>query len=114
MSEVRVLRLRSGEDLITQIKSNGGDTVVLKDPQVMIMRDAGQGKLSFAFIPFFPFLAKGGELSLKADFICINEEPNAELLSNYNQNFGSGLVIAPAGSVPPSDGKGGILGARIV
>lgn len=113
MSEVRVLRLVSGEDIITQISNDNDDNdlVVLREPQVMAMQPAGAGKISFAFIPFFPF-SNSKDVRIKKSAIAMNEEPNVELLNNYNKSFGSGLVIAGLDSLPKGDGKGGILGAR--
>lgn len=116
MSEVRVLRLRTGEDLITQIRAakptEESGKVYLKDPQVMLLQPAGEGRLTFGFMPYFPFTQKGTEVGVARDYIVIDEAPNTELLNNYNKNFGSGLVIA--NTLPPGDGRGGVAGARIV
>ena len=123
MSEVRVLRLRTGEDIISQVRkaksTNTLDTnpedatkLYLKEPQVMLMQPTGQpGQLGFAFLPFFPF-TKETEIGISIDQITINQEPKAELLNLYNTQYGSGLTIAT--SLPPGDGRGGVSGARIL
>lgn len=117
--EVKVMRLKTGEDLIGQVRSPNirdekeadlTDVIFLKNAQVMILQNAGEGKMGFSFIPFFPFTRPNVEIKVPLDYVALREDPNAELLSNYNTHFGTGLVIAPAGSVPPSDGRGGISG----
>jgi hypothetical protein len=112
--EVRVLKLVSGEDIISTVRTpraetENGECTYLEKPQIMIMQPAGDGKLSFSFFPFFPF-AKGGDVAILTSAITINQEPHAELLNNYNRAYGSGLVIAE--TLPPGNGHGGLHGAR--
>lgn len=109
---VRVLRLRSGEDIIAEVKSSGDEwkdanstTLELKNPQAMLMQPVGPGKMSFNFLPFFPFVGKGKTIKLEKSFVVVNEEPDPEILNVYNTNFGSGLTIADASALSDLAGK---------
>lgn len=116
MNEVRVLRLMSGEDIVaTVLDSDNLDysKVRLKDPQLMLMQPAGEGRLSFMFVPFFPFV-KERVVEVAKTYVVVYHEPATEILNKYNELYGSGLIIAQPGTVPPPDAKGRVPGARIL
>ena len=85
---VKILRLTSGEQLISDVteKIEGGYT--LKNPAMLI--PAGQGQLGLA--PWMPY-ADTQALELPASEVSFVVEPVTDLKNEYSQAFGSGLVV---------------------
>lgn len=91
MAEVKVVRLKSGEDVICEYFTSDDSTVVLKNPVQVSMVPTRTGDPNFAFIPF-PLTTNDKEIFVKNDYICFVCSPAEEFLNQYNQIFGSGIV----------------------
>lgn len=91
MAEIKVVRLKSGEDIICEYFTVGDSTVVLKNPVQVSMVPTRNGEPNFAFIPF-PLTTNDKEIFVKTDYICFVCNPAEEFLNQYNQIFGSGIV----------------------
>ncbi len=88
MSEIKILRMTSGEEIIAKAteKMEGGWT--LKKPAILIPH--GQGQLALA--PWMPY-ADVKEMNIPQEHIVFVVEPVEDLQNEYNQAFGSGLVV---------------------
>lgn len=111
MSEIKIVRLQSGEEIICKctINSKTG-TVTLKKAAIII--PVGQGKIALA--PFMQYADISDGLEIKDQHIMFIVDPVDEFANEYNTGFGSGLVVAgandlvgagvgpagPAGSIP--------------
>ena len=92
MSDVTVIKMINGEQIIGKVKSEDAETVQVEKP-VIVMLSQKQMVLVFKFK-----WVRGIHLLIKP--IAINKQsimyvagPNTELLNSYNTNFGSGLVV---------------------
>ena len=90
---IRLLRLKTAEDLVADIDVNE-DTVTLENP-AMLMPMAGttaSGPVQMGFGPWVPF-AKDKMFEISTDNIVFIVEPQEEIVNNYRQVFGSGIVV---------------------
>lgn len=93
MSEVKLVRLKSGEELIGKHTINEDGTDHLDSPVILV--PTGEG--SVGLMPYMPYtnVADSG-LDLPEDFVLFVLEVHTELKNHYNTQFGSGLVV-PSG-----------------
>lgn len=92
---VLLMRLTTGELILAQTTIDGS-TYNLKKPAWIAQVKAGE----FALVPWIP-LAKEEKVSLDARSILYCVEPEEGILNEYNQSFGSGLIV-PNGIKPIS------------
>tara|TARA_B100002019_G_scaffold54947_2_gene47048 strand:- start:2691 stop:3050 length:360 start_codon:yes stop_codon:yes gene_type:complete len=98
MSNIRIIKLTSGEDIIGDVKEqelDGNTMIVIEKPAVILMMpktDAqGEEEFGVGLAPYAPF-AKGYAVPIFANHVVSLYEPETQLLNAYNQRFGSGLV----------------------
>ena len=85
--EVRVVRLSSGEELICKYETDG-ETSKIKMPALLIPMQGGQ----LGMMGWMPY-ADYKELEIDNKFIMFTIKPQVELMNQYNENLGNGLVI---------------------
>jgi len=93
MSKVKIVRLTSGEELIAKTEETD-TTVKLKKPAIII--PAGKDQLAFGqWLPYAD-ISDGIEIELK--FIVFIVDPAEEMTAQYEQSFGSGLIVPKTGA----------------
>jgi len=97
--EVKIVRLSSGEEMICKYESDG-TTTKIKNPAILIPMQGGQ----LGMMGWMPY-ADYKELEIDNKFVMFAVKPQTELMNQYNENLGSGLVvpenkIAGAGTQP--------------
>jgi hypothetical protein len=98
MSQIVVLKLATGEDLIGQATYGVAGDITLKNPALILVGHTPDG-VQIGMMPFMPF-RKGSEVTLNPAFVVVREvEPSTDMLNSYNKMYGSGLVIA--NQLPP-------------
>ena len=92
MSKVKIVRLTSGEELIARVDSGADSYVVIKKPAILIPT----GKDQLAFGQWLPYadIAKG--MTISKEYIVFIVDPMEELSAQYEESFGSGLVVPKA------------------
>ena len=85
--EVRIVRLSSGEEIICKYE-NDGTTTKIKNPAVLIPMQGGQLGM-MGWMPYGDYK----ELEIDNKFIMFAIKPQIELMNQYNENLGSGLVV---------------------
>ena len=88
---IKILKLTTGEEVIADVENLSGEWA-LKNSIRLIISDQGVGMM-----PIAPF-AKSDTVTLKDIHIMYQTDPDSELLNAYNSKYGSGIVIAGAGS----------------
>jgi hypothetical protein len=87
MSEVKLLRLQSGEEIICKvIDTQNGYTI--KQPALLV--PLGSGKLGLA--PWLPY-CETDTMILPQNIVFFAIDTKPELKNEYNNAFGSGLVV---------------------
>lgn len=93
---VKLFRLITGEDLISKVKSETDTAYTLDAPAVIMLQDNGD-KVGVGIAPYMPMIE--GNIYLYKDNVVADGSPNIQLENEYNVRFGSGLVVASAGSI---------------
>jgi len=90
MSEVKLFRLNSGEEVISKVLENSktSGTWLLKSPAIIL--PMGNGKLGMA--PWLPY-CETDNMELPEKAVAFVAVPRVQLVNEYNENFGSGLVV---------------------
>ena len=91
---IKLLRLKSGEDVVADIDENE-DTITLENPaQIGPMGDPRGGNVQMGFGPWVPF-NKSKTVEIPRDWVVFIIEPADDVVNNYRQAFGSGIVVPP-------------------
>jgi hypothetical protein len=91
--DVRIVKLITGEELLSQYEENA-DQVVLTKPMMLIMQSNG-----LQMVPWLVLMFCSGnvdKVTLKPSQVLFSYEPKLELANGYRQQVGS-IVTAPAG-----------------
>ena len=90
---VKLLRLKSGEDIISDIVSENSENIKIKNPAMGMPLSDGRGnQVQVGLAPWMPF-SESKEFELPRDWVLLLTEPASDIVNNYNQVFGSGIVI---------------------
>jgi len=85
MSEVKVIRLSTGEDVIAKV-DRGADYVTLEKPFVIIPQQLGPGKPVQLMISLYNAFGKGDKVEVAKDKVVFITEPKDEIKASYEQN----------------------------
>ena len=86
MSEVKVLRLSTGEDVIAKVDMNSGSNITLNKPFVIIPQQMGPGKPVQLMMSLYNAFGKGDSVEVAKDKVVFMTEPKDEIKSSYEQN----------------------------
>ena len=92
---VKLLRLKSGEDIIADVTLvDPEDTIKVKNPAVIMPMGQQQqgGQMSMGFGPWAPF-SDDKVFEITRDWLVYISTPGKDLLNQYNSMFGSGIVV---------------------
>lgn len=95
VASVMMLRLVNGDEIVGKVSVIQNMVKVVKPAAVMINPGAG-GKAQMALVDFIP-MAKTKEIILDSRNILFSYDPDDQIESAYQQNFGSGLVLPKKG-----------------
>lgn len=95
MSEVKIFRLSTGEDVIGQkIDPKKEEHTTIKQAFVIVpMQSKPGGPVSLALTPYMPY-AEEDTVSIKKNNIVAEVNPKTEIGNSYNQHLGSGIIQA--------------------
>jgi hypothetical protein len=96
---IKLLRLKSGEDIVADIDENEEFITIENPAQVVPMGDPKGGQMQMGFGPWVPF-NKGKTVEIPRDWIVFIVEPADDIVDNYRQAFGSGIVVPPTRFTP--------------
>jgi hypothetical protein len=97
MSEIKIIRLTTGEEVLCKAKKTKTGWIANKAALII---PTGQGSIGLmGWMPYTKSYEDG--IEIKDEFVMFVSEPQEELYNEYNTAFGSGLIIAkesPTGS----------------
>jgi hypothetical protein len=94
MSNLAVLKLVSGEELVVEICSETENMVEFKNPLATVLqRSQKTGDPALGFMPWM-HAANGPFVVAKDKIVCVAEVAD-EVRNGYNQIFGAGIVVPP-------------------
>lgn len=96
MSDIKLAKLTSGEEIMYTEVSVGDGATVIKDAVTLVYHQTEQGTVSVGFSPFMPY--HDGTIAIWHNAIAAVSEPQAQMLAEYTRVF-SGIVLASADSI---------------
>jgi hypothetical protein len=95
MTEIKVFKLISGEELIGKVEVTGRGYTI-EAPATILMQQTKDG-VGLALMPYMPYTE--GKVTLFTQCIATEGEPSKKMINEYNRLFGSGIEIAPASAL---------------
>ena len=80
---VKVLRINTGEEVITSIVEDNEDTLVIKDP--IVAYNSGEGQIGFG--PWAPLVKNGEDITVDKKYIVYISEAQDEVVGQYKKMF---------------------------
>lgn len=89
---LKLIRLKSGEDIIADILEDDGLGIKMKDPVVLMPMGDGRGnKVQMGMVPWLPF-SDEPDYKISHDWIVLITEPNDEIKDNWERIYGPGII----------------------
>ena len=92
MSNIKCIKLISGEEVIADIDESVEGLVLLKKPLLIMMVPNQNNQFGIGLAPFCPY-AQSGDIPIRAGAVISIFEPDTGMKNEYNTRFGSGIVI---------------------
>ena len=92
MSEIKALKLVSGEELVVEITLESENNVSFKNPVACVMQRRQEGPV-LGFMPWMQ--ASNGPFVVNKDKILCSADVADEVKNGYNQIFGAGIMVPP-------------------
>ena len=93
-SEIKILRLSTGEDVIAKVGEGSGSNVTLNKAFVIIPQQMAPGKPVQLMMSLYNAFGKSDTITLSKDKIVFITDPKDEILKSYEQNT-SRIIKAP-------------------
>lgn len=103
MSNVRIVKLKTGEELIATVIHDGSSHILLKKPCILV--PTAQNQIGIAPWAFMCKEAQEGGVSIARTEVLYEGTPLDDLWNQYNSIFGSKLVV-PDRNLTPSNEAG--------
>lgn len=92
---VKLVRLSTGEDMIGDLKNNDVNGVLIENPCIVYLSqnpNNPSGPANLGMTRWMPY-ADNKEFLIDSKFIVTIAEPAEELAKQYDQVFGTGLIV---------------------
>ena len=86
MSDVKVIRMTTGEDVIDKVETGSGSNVTLNKPFVIIPQQMGPGKPVQLMMSLYNAFGKGEKVEVAKDKVVFMTEPKDEIKNSYEAN----------------------------
>jgi len=99
--KILVMKLVTGEEVLGEIESESESEFVVCNPVgIAIVRGKdGQPNVGFAPFPLHAEQKTGATVALNKKSVVYSYVPAEDFVNNYNQIFGSGIVLPPTKSL---------------
>jgi hypothetical protein len=88
MNEIYCIKLITGEEIITTVKEQTEQDILISDPAVLIINQEGMSLISWLM------LSENEPIKISKQHILVMSRPKQKILNGYNSQFGSGIVTA--------------------
>jgi hypothetical protein len=92
MSDVKILRLSTGEDIIAKVSNVDNEKTKLNKAFVIIPHQQGPGKPVQLMMTLYSPYSKSDEIEVKSQNVISMVDPKDEILKSYQQNTSSILT----------------------
>ena len=97
MSDVKLLRLSTGEDIIAKVGENDGG-ISLNKPFVIIPQQKGPGQPIQLMMSLYNAFGKSDTITIDQDKVVFMTDPKDDIKSNYEANT-SKIITKPSGLI---------------
>lgn len=94
MSDVKIMRLSTGEDIIAKVVDTNSDNTKLNKAFVIIPHQQGPGKPVQLMMTLYSPYSNSDDIEIKSQNIISIVDPKKEILASYQQNTSS-ILTAP-------------------
>jgi len=92
MSEVKIVRMSTGEDVISTVDKDSVGNYTMKKPFVIVPTQSAPGQpVKLMLTPYMPY-ADDDKITISADKVVTSVRPKKDILDSYNQNTSSILT----------------------
>ena len=95
--DIIAMKLVTGEELLGELESQSETEYVLVNPVgiAVVRGQNGQPSVGFAPFPLHAEQKTGATIALAKKNVVYSYTPAEDFITNYNQVFGSGIVVPP-------------------
>jgi len=95
--DIQILKLVTGEEVLSEIESQSETEYVLSNPVgIAVVRGKdGQPSVGLAPFPLHAEQKKDASIAISKRSVVYSYVPAQDFINNYNQIFGSGIVVPP-------------------
>tara|TARA_R110000868_G_scaffold406955_1_gene687788 strand:- start:696 stop:1004 length:309 start_codon:yes stop_codon:yes gene_type:complete len=95
--DIIVLKLITNEEVLGEVQSSTETEWIIENPVgiAVVRGQNGQPNVGFAPFPIHAEQVKGGIISIPKKHVVYHYTPAEDFITNYNQIFGSGIVLPP-------------------
>ena len=93
MSEIKAIKLVSGEELAVEITDENDTSITFKNPVACVLQRGKDGAPVLGFMPWMQ--ASNPPYTISKNHILVMSEVAVEVRNGYNQIFGAGIVVPP-------------------
>jgi hypothetical protein len=95
--DIQILKLVTGEEVLSEIESQSETEYVLSNPVgIAVVRGKdGQPSVGLAPFPLHAEQKKDATIAIPKRSVVYSYVPAEDFVNNYNQIFGSGIVVPP-------------------
>ena len=95
--DIIAMKLVTGEELLGELESQSETEYVLVNPVgiAVVRGQNGQPSVGFAPFPIHAEQKTGATIALAKKNVVYSYTPAEDFITNYNQIFGSGIVVPP-------------------
>lgn len=99
--DIKVLKLTTGEEVLSEIESESETEYVLSNPVgIAVVRGKdGQPSVGLAPFPLHAEQKKDATIALPKRSVVYSYVPAEDFISNYKQIFGAGIIVPPQKSL---------------
>ena len=90
---IKLIRVKSGEDIVGDIVGENEENLTIENPAIIMqLADGRSNKVNVGLVPWSPF-SHESKVKVDRDWVVFVTTPVKDILNNYNQIFGSGIVV---------------------
>ena len=94
MSEVKIVRMSTGEDVISTVDKDSVGNYTMKKPFVIVPTQSAPGQpVKLMLTPYMPY-AEDEKITISADKVVTSVKPKKDILDSYNLNTSS--ILTPS------------------
>jgi len=99
--KILTMKLVTGEEILGEIESESETEFVIINPVgiVLVRGKDGQPNVGFAPFPLHAEQKTGATVAINKKSVVYSYVPAEDFINNYNQIFGSGIVLPPTKSL---------------